>query len=323
MFNFKKENRIIPNGQSQLLGGLFGVCVGDALGVPFEFLSRKNIRECPCEEMVGYGTHNQRPGTWSDDSSLMLCTVESLVNDYDVEDIGKKFTDWFYNKLWTPYGNVFDIGCTTQSALKRINNGGSSKENGANDEQSNGNGSLMRILPMAYFLKDYDERKFEIIGDVSAITHGHIHSKIACSIYVELAINLLKGDSAQDSYDKMKPVIIEYYTKRGFGSELKNFDRLLCNNIKKYKERDIKSSGYVIHTLEASIWCLLNASSYSSTVLPAINLGGDTDTTGAVAGGLAGIYYGIENIPKEWTDCLARKDDIQELLSKYYNSMHK
>ncbi len=228
-----------------------------------------------------------------------------------------KFCAWLYQSYWTPYGETFGIGGTTFSAISRLKKGVSPVEAGGKDEYCNGNGSLMRILPLAYYL-NYNQtgKQFEIIHQVSSITHGHIRSQMACGVYIQLAMKLLKGGSLKSAYEGMKPPVLDQYGEKPYESELGHFARILQTDIAKYDETEINSSGYVIDTLEASLWCLLNYTSYEDTVLQAVNLGGDTDTTAAVVGGLAGIYYGFEDIPKHWIDKIARKEDIVELADK-------
>ena len=296
---------------NKVLNGILGLCVGDALGVPVEFVSRRVLNLNPVKDMQGYGSHNQAPGTWSDDSSLTLCLAESLCKGYDIYDIANKFHKWLYEGYWTATGEVFDVGGTTRMALGHIKKVRHPSLAGGRGEHDNGNGSLMRILPIAFYVKNMkNEKKFSIISEVSSITHGNIKSVIACSIYVEIAINLIKGQDIMDAYENMKPVILEYYKKY---PELESFRRILYEDISDVQEKEISSSGYVIDTLEASLWCCLNNSSYKEIVLKAINLGEDTDTTGAVAGGLAGLMFGVKNIPKKWLNVLARRDDIIEL----------
>lgn len=309
---------------NKVLAGLFGLCVGDALGVPYEFKSRQKLKRTPVEDMDGFGTHNQAPGTWSDDSSMTFCLVESLCvnDDVNLMDIAQKFSDWHEKWYWTPRGYVFDIGQTTRKAIRNFRANRNPELAGLDTNLSNGNGSLMRILPLAYYLENYEGDKFEIVHSVSAITHRHIKSKIACSIYVEFAINLLKGYKPKEAYKKTQETILEYYKDKVDVEELKHFDRVLKDDISRFKERDIQSSGYVIHTLEASLWSFLNSKNYETAVLTAVNLGEDTDTTGAVCGGLAGIYYGFDDIPVEWVHVIARRDDIIELSSKLYKKLY-
>ena len=302
---------------NKVLGGLFGLCVGDALGVPFESCSRGELNRHPVTAMVGYGVHNQPAGTWSDDSSLTFCLADSLCQGFDLHDIAAKFCKWLYEGYWTPYGKTFGVGNTTRQAIFRLTKGVDPEEAGGKGEYSNGNGSLMRILPLAYYLENTEPpKKIEIIHQVSSITHAHPRSQIACGIYIQLAINLLKGDKPELAYQTMKATISDFYRKEPYCVEVNNFARILHADISKLADDEIKSSGYVIDTLEASLWCLLNNNSYAETVLNAVNLGGDTDTTGAVTGGLAGIYYGYENIPKDWVEQIARKKDIMELANR-------
>ncbi len=296
----------------KIKGGLFGVCIGDALGVPVEFVSREKLKYAPIDRMIGFGTHNQPPGTWSDDSSMTLCLADSLCNGYDIYDIADKFLQWLFKNYWTAHGKVFDIGITTRLALENVKNIEHPYMAGGIEEDNNGNGSLMRILPIAFYVKDFDaKKKFKIVSQVSAITHGHIRSIISCCIYVEILINLLKGKNKKEAYEDMKKNIFDFFSNEK--QELIFFNRILNNDIASFHKNEINSSGYVIDTLEASFWCFLNNVSFKETVLTAVNLGGDTDTTGAVAGGLAGIYYGFEKIPDEWINKIARNNDILEL----------
>lgn len=305
---------------NSVLDGLFGLCVGDALGVPVEFQSRDQLKHHPVSDMIGYGTHHQPPGTWSDDSSLTFCLAESLCGGFDLHDIANKFCCWLDDAYWTPYGNVFDVGIATREAIFRLKHGTELIEADGIDEYSNGNGSLMRILPLAYYVQNADslEQKFSCIHDVSALTHAHPRSQMACGMYVQTALHLLRGASPRMAYEAMKRDILTYYDSKPYLQELPHFSAILKDNIAEYQEAEIQSSGYVVHTLEASLWCLLNYSSYAETVLAAVNLGEDTDTTGAVVGGLAGIYYGSDQIPATWIDRLARKDDIADLAHRLY-----
>ncbi|MBM4165653.1 MAG: ADP-ribosylglycohydrolase family protein [Ignavibacteria bacterium] len=297
---------------SKIKSALLGIAVGDALGVPVEFNTRKTLSENPITEMIGFGTHNQTPGTWSDDSSLTFCLAESLCKGYDLQDIAHNFEKWMYENFWTPHGEVFDKGGTTEIAIQRLHQGIRPYHSGQDDINSNGNGSLMRTLPLAFYLFDKPiEERFRVVREVSSITHAHIRSVIACFIYVEYAIQLLKTRDKVSAYKQVKIHVPEFLKSYKIHSEeILLFKRILSVDINKFKEKEISSTGYVLHTLEASLWCLLKCNSFTETVLCAVNLGDDTDTTGAVAGGLAGILYGVEHIPSNWLELLARKDDI-------------
>jgi ADP-ribosyl-[dinitrogen reductase] hydrolase len=299
--------------------GLFGLAVGDALGVPVEFKSRTYLKQNPVTEMFGFGTHHQPIGTWSDDSSLSFCLAESLCVGYDLNDIAKNFVKWYNEELWTPHGKVFDIGIATTHAILNIAKGHQPDLCGGFSESDNGNGSLMRILPLVFYLQKENDIEviYQKVKEVSSVTHAHFRSVFACFIYVIYCLEILKDKEKFEAYKNMKLVLSEFLKDKSFNPvEIALFDKILENDISKYNEKEIESSGYVLHSLEASFYCFLNSDSYEEAVLKAINLGGDTDTTGAIAGGLAGIYYGIENIPQRWIDNLARTNDIKDLAER-------
>ncbi len=273
--------------------------------------------------MIGYGTYNLPLGTWSDDSSLTFCLAEALTHGFDLNIIRENFVHWLYENYWTPKGVVFDIGNTTRQAITRIAKGENPELAGSFDEASNGNGSLMRILPLVFYLLDKPiNERYKIIKDVSSITHGNIRSVIACFYYLEFAIQIIEGRNKFEIYKNLQTKIPNYLISISINQEeIKIFHRLLTQNIYEEIEENIFSDGYVLHTLEASIWCLLTTNSYKDAVLKAINLGYDTDTTGAVTGGLAGLLYGFENIPQEWIKQIARKDDILNLAERLANKI--
>ena len=294
---------------------LFGVAVGDALGVPVEFTDRETLAVIPVTKMNAYGTHNMPAGTWSDDSSLTFCLAEALRFDFDLNIIGQNFVKWYYENYWTPHGKVFDIGISTKFAVEQLAAGKQADLAGERDEFSNGNGSLMRISPLLFYLlnKPINDR-FHITKGVSSLTHGHIRSVIACFYYLEFSRQLYAKIDKFEIYKNLQLELPQFFAKTSINAaETALFDRLLKSNIYEFEEKDIYSSGYVLHTLEASIWCLLKTSSYEDAVLKAVNLGEDSDTTGAVTGGLAGLLYGFDAIPSAWTKQIARFEDINEL----------
>jgi ADP-ribosylglycohydrolase len=183
---------------------------------------------------------------------------------------------------------------------------------------SNGNGSLMRILPMAYCHQSLTfSELISRVHEVSAITHAHARSQMACGIYISIAIALLEGFKPQEAYLQGLKNSQKIYSVPDFVAEMPHFARVFSGEVAKLPVAEINSEGYVIDTLEASLWCLLNSSSYSEAVLKAVNLGGHTDTTAAVTGGLAGIYYGVEGIPQQWMNQIARKQDIINLAKRF------
>jgi ADP-ribosyl-[dinitrogen reductase] hydrolase len=310
--------------RNYFLDVLLGISIGDALGVPVEFKSRKEIAKNPINGMIGYGTYNLPPGTFSDDSSLTFCLAEGLTQEFDLNKIAKNFVKWYHQNYWTPYGNVFDIGNTTRESIFRLSGGARPDLAGSFDEDSNGNGSLMRILPLVFYIKDKPiNERFEITKQISSITHGHIRSVIACFYYLEFAKQLIETKNKFEIYRNLQTEVSDFLNSTSINkSEISLFDRLLTRNIYELSESTIFSSGYVICTLEASIWCLMTTNNYMEATLKAVNLGKDTDTTGAVTGGLATILYGYDSIPKTWLKHLARKDDIIDLAKRLENKFN-
>jgi ADP-ribosyl-[dinitrogen reductase] hydrolase len=302
----------------EIKSSLFGLAIGDALGVPVEFKSRFYLKAKPLTMLIGYGTHDQPPGTFSDDGSLTFCLAEVLTTGYDLQKIAGLFIAWMYEGYWTPRGEVFDKGIATTQAIGRLKLGMRPDLAGGMGELDNGNGSLMRIMPLVFYLRDKPtQERFRITKEVSSLTHVHIRSVIACFYYLEFARLIRKGESNFEIYARLQQEIPLFLDTLSINpSEISRFDRLLKGNIAELPEDQIQSSGYVIHTLEASICCLLTTDHYKDAVLKAVNLGEDTDTTGAVTGGLAGLLYGYDAIPFEWIDILARQNDIEDLCNR-------
>lgn len=297
---------------------LFGVAIGDALGVPVEFESRFYLDKNPVRAMQTGGVHDQPAGTFSDDSSLTFCLAEALTKEFNLDEIGAYMVRWYYDNFWTAHGEVFDIGITTQAAIERISNGVELDKTGEYSESSNGNGSLMRIAPLVFYVHNMDlDERFACVKKVSALTHGHMRSVLACMYFIEFALGLLSNSDKYEVYHALQNQFCEMLMLLGIAvEESVVFDRLLRGSIYELNSSDIQSSGYVVHTLEASIWCLLTTHSFEEAVLTAVNLGEDTDTTAAVTGALAGIVYGVDAIPDEWLAVLARRTDIENLAER-------
>ena len=299
---------------------LLGTAIGDALGLPVQFLDREVVAKNPVTTMMGYGQFNVPAGTWSDDSSLSLCLAESLCKGYDLSDIANNFVKWMFEGFWTPFNKAFDIGKTTYFAVVNLRNGVSPYLAGMDRERDNGNGSLMRILPLVPYILNMElEERYKIIGEVSSLTHRHPRSILACIALCEFAIQYINQQSCEKAYQTMQQTLLQLLKREMFIEEDVPFKRLVglsYNEFKAIELKDIRSTGYVIDTLEASLWCIFNTSNFKDAVLKAVNLGDDTDTVGAIAGGLAGIIYGYDTIPSEWINVLARKDDIIELANR-------
>ncbi len=311
--------------KNAIKSAIFGLAIGDALGVPVEFRSRGDIAKNPVTDMRGMGTYNLPAGTFSDDSSMAFCLAEALTGGFDLSVIALNFLRWYSENYWTPRGVVFDIGISTREAILRLRKGVKPTDAGGRGEDSNGNGSLMRILPLLFYTWDKPvEERFAITQQVSQITHGHIRSVIACFYYLEFARGLLLKEDSKSIYARLQTEVPAFLnTQQIPPAETALFNRLLAGNIWEQQEDKIRSSGYVLHTLEASMWCLLTSNSYAEATLKAVNLGEDTDTTGAVTGGLAGLRWGFESIPAEWLVQLAKQEDVEDLCRRLADSLQK
>jgi len=293
-------------------GSLLGAAVGDALGVPVEFQSRKTREVDPVTGMREWGTHHQPAGTWSDDTAMIVATMTGLLeaDGYSPEAVLSEFSAWEDKAKHTPHGVVFDIGNATREAIVRHRSGTPATACGGTDEWSNGNGSLMRILPVALAFAN-DPELLEKASEMSALTHAHERSRLACAFYCLVASELLHDR------DLAKAVAFawEALDSRWEFSEAERDrfdswhpDRLLFRDIS-----EIHGTGHVVDTLEAALWVNGHHDSFADAVLAAVNLGVDTDTTGCVAGGLAGLLHGEEDIPREWREVLVKREELAEL----------
>lgn len=257
-----------------LRDAVWGAAVGDALGVPYEFMIRD---EFLCEDMVGFGTHYQPAGTWSDDTAMMLAICDSIrvLDHVDTADLLARFREWFYEGAYTPDRNVFDYGNATAQAL--------TSGVGCSGPNQNGNGSLMRTAPLAYV-----DCTDEDIRAASAVTHAH---HVSCDTCVEF-VHLLRR--LREDRDATLAELRAQYADRSRDS--------------------VRSGGFVVDTYDAARWCLATTSSYAECVLAAVNLGHDTDTTACVAGALAGEVYGINGIPAAWLSAMRGREVLEACL---------
>lgn len=295
---------------------LLGIAVGDALGVPVEFKERGTFH---IDRMCGYGTYNQPAGTWSDDTSLTLALVDALDGDtVSLPRMAQNFIAWHDTGAFTPHGTTFDIGNATARAIARLKRGITPEKAGGTEEFDNGNGSLMRIAPLVFVLgKKEPEERYRITQAVSSVTHAHPWSVTACFLYLEFLRRLYKGQAKEAAYAEVRR---EFATPRPFldADALAKFGRLLNNDIRELPESEIRSSGFVVDTLEAAFWSFLTTATYKEAVLKAVNLGEDTDTTGAVTGALAALAYGMDAIPRQWRDHLQGKEQIRRVIEKIF-----
>lgn len=303
--------------KNKKMGALFGFVVGDALGVPVEFEDRQKRVLDKVEGMRAYGTYGQPFGTWSDDTSLMLALIDAFLNGYSLSKLADNCVDFYRNAKFTPYNNVFDIGNTTINAIENIERGIPLNKCGGNTEYDNGNGSLMRILPLGLVWKQYDvDERIKQIEEVSAITHAHSRSKFACIIYSSFINELMVSNDKEIALDKTISFVNEMCEQQ-YKDEFDVYNRILSKSLFQEDGASIKSSGYVVDSLEAAMWCFMKYDTFDDVVLAAVNLGGDTDTIAAIAGGMAGSFYGVESIPDRWIQILAQKEQLKMMFDAF------
>ncbi len=315
------------------MSGIFGLAVGDALGCPVQFRTREEMDENPVSDMTGHGTFDMPAGSWTDDTSLALATMDSILQykRLDLRAVMNCYAKWLLKGEYTPFGKSYDIGHGTMDAiLCFLNNGFDAASCGGAEANNNGNGSLMRILPTCLYLLGTgteEDAAIHLVEQVSALTHAHPRSKLACGIYYNLVKAILETEPGTDALGReffakvlqkgMDEAMEHYAQDAEYRKELRHYER--CRDLdalQSVKRQDIRSSGYVVDSLEAALWCAVTAESYEEAMLLCINLGEDTDTIAAICGGLCGLYYGLDNIPEKWRKQLARKIYIKDLCEK-------
>ncbi len=312
------------------LDGVMGVVTGDALGCPVQFRSREEIAHDPVVTMTGHGTYDMPAGTWTDDSSMTVATLISIQENKGINlaDIMYRFVLWLTKGEYTPFGEAFDNGRCTTDAILRYLREPDVTTCGGTDKRDNGNGSLMRIMPACLYCceqqeagKMDDEEALLRIHQISGLTHNHMRAKIACGLYYFMVREIFLAAAPHN--DETLIDVLQRGIDAGFAfykrnlkylTELSYYGRL--HDLYVFRDlpaREIKSSGYVVDTLEASVWSLLKTNTLKDALLTAVNLGEDTDTVGAICGGLAGLFYGYEDIPGDWLAVLQRRDWLETL----------
>ena len=314
-----------------IFDGMYGLAVADALGVPYESETLEAMRMNPCTGMVGFRHHNQPAGSWSDDTSMSLCVADSLCRGFDTEDMMKKFSQWRSKHSYTANGVVFDIGRCCRRAINRYWDGLPADCCGDSSLNGNGNGALMRMLPVALYQCHYStaddehlEDFLELIHAASSVTHAHEIGLICCGLFsLTLREWLLcensgaaLADIARSAFEKGK----QTYTRMGgdyavYVNDPTYFDDP-CRLTGKTAD-ELPSWGYALNTWNIALWSLLTTDNYRDCVLKAVNLGGDADTNASVAGALAGVIYGKKAIPQEWVDTLLNKQLLDEIAGRF------
>lgn len=299
--------------QDRIRGGLLGLLIGDALGVPYEFHPPESIpplKRIAFTPPKGFSRAHAGvpPGTWSDDGSQALCLLASLLDrgELDLDDFAKRLLDWARDGYMAVDGRVFDIGIATRTALlQRLANRTKPEESGLADENSNGNGSLMRVLPLALWHTGRDEELAADAARQSLVTHRHMRSQVCCALYCLYARRILEG--ANEPWQNAFETLRSHYTDSSALAELE------C--IAQHDAKGPKGSGYVVDSLVAAkhAWLI---PTYTEAVRWAIALGHDTDTTACIVGGIIGLRDGIAGIPKRWTAQLRGRDLYEPLLDR-------
>jgi ADP-ribosylglycohydrolase len=297
---------------------LLGFALADALGVPYEFTDREDMDNTPATGISGFGTYHQPPGTWSDDTSMALCVMENLLEGGDDASLAEKFLRWYGEGYLTAHGDVFDIGFQTGTVLSELDRHGYQRRTDGFNSQAAGNGALMRVFPYA-FLPEFHHAFPLMLHDIR-ITHPSSISTECCLFFVRLLRSLVEGYSKEKAWQDA----IDFMQKReGFHtwdhdySATTYLNRLRNPGFVQLNRVDIKSSGFVVHTLEAAVWSFMNSTTYADAVLLAVNLGDDTDTVAAVCGALASVFYGPDSLPSDWLDALANRLLLEEMAEKW------
>lgn len=283
------------------LGCLLGLAAGDAVGTTLEFKPRGSFT--PIIDMDGGGPFNLEAGQWTDDTSMALCLAHSLVyrKKFNAEDQMNRYCNWWQLGYMSSTGDCFDIGMTVVTALRGYLE---SKDpfQGSVDPLSAGNGSLMRLAPIAMFYHPNLELMLRYAGESSRTTHGAEECIDACRYFASLLHACFLGLNKQEVLES------GFYTPK-----TKKVSEIAKGLYSSKEQSQIQGTGYVIDCLEAALWCFSKASSFEEAILMAANLGDDADTTAAVCGQVAGAYYGAEGIKSDWLAKLSMKDEITEL----------
>lgn len=304
-----------PSRKDRLRGGLLGLLVGDALGVPYEFHDAGSIpppAEIDMTPPVGFNRAHVGvpPGTWSDDGAQALALLDALLRDrtLNLDTFAANLLNWFQQGAFTPDGNVFDVGLQTRQAFYAIAAGKIASTSGPDGERDNGNGSLMRCLPVVMVAATRDDA-IHLARKQSLPTHGHVRSQLCCALYCLTAMGILEGQSAADAVRAAEDSLLDRHTGTPEESELKialdgRFDAP-------------QGSGYVVDSFWSAMHCVLSTHSYEDCVKRAVALGNDTDTTACIAGGLAGLVYGEGTIPRRWLAALHGRTTVESLLQHF------
>jgi ADP-ribosyl-[dinitrogen reductase] hydrolase len=296
--------------RDRALGAFLGLAIGDALGTTLEFEARD--ARAPVYDMVGGGPFDLLPGQWTDDTSMALCLGDSLIacDGLDERDLMERFCRWYQAGENSCTGGCFDIGITTRSALEQFRSTGNPVA-GPTDASTAGNGSIMRLAPVALRYWNDNEGLRDVARRQSYTTHGAQEAVDGCEALASLLASLIGGKPLTDALS-------------AFHGPFSGAVQAVMNGSWRGKTRsEIRSSGYVIHTLEAALWVVSKTTTFRDAVLLAVNLADDADTVGAVTGQIAGAAYGVSSIPEEWFTRLAWNARLADVADRLFGASIK
>lgn len=288
-----------PLIEDRAYGAMLGLAVGDALGVPLEFSERDSLPFV--SDMIGGGPFGLEPGEWTDDTSMALCLADALIANQTLDEIDllNRFVRWWKHGENSVNGRCFDIGITTREALDRFIELGTPAGRGPHNKMHAGNGSLMRLAPVAIFAASDVAEAVRLAHRQSMTTHANAVAAKACEFFATLLVEAMRG------VDK------DTALRSRFWFSDPDINGIAAGNWVGKTRDEISSSGYVIATLEAALWCVYRTSSFEEALILAVNLAHDSDTVAAVTGQLAGAIYGRSGIPQRWLDKLVGQEQIE------------
>ncbi len=298
--------------RNRAIGCLVGLAVGDAVGTTLEFKRRGSFK--PITDMIGGGPFDLEPGQWTDDTSMALCLAESLIEkrDFDPIDQLQRYVRWHTEGHLSSTGTCFDIGGTIYGALQDFRDTGQ-PYCGATEEETAGNGSLMRLAPIPLFYLTDPEKAIHNSGESSRTTHQAPQAIDACRYFGGLLVSAVNGATKDELLEPRHASIEGYWTNNDLDPRVA---AVADGSYKNKAEDELDNSGYVVATLESALWAFHTTDNYRDAVLAAVNLGGDADTIGTVCGQIAGAHYGLDAIPSDWVEKLALRDQIIQFAEK-------
>ena len=308
--NQKLMQEIEEKRKNKAKGAFFGLIIGDALGAAVEFKKRGSFKKLT--DMRSGGPHGLDAGYWTDDSSMALCLAESLSEEgFNLKNQLDKYLKWYQEGYLSSTEECFDIGANTARSLEYYKE---NEELPPERDRAAGNGSLMRLAPVAIYFRDDFNRAVEYSAKSSLTTHNNVMAADSCSYAGGLLQQFINSRIEMDAFKNkvIKDTAVDL--------DLDGRVTAAVTGAFKKDRSEIKSDGFVINTLEAALWAFLKSNSFNEAVLKAVNLGEDADTVGAVCGQIAGAYYGYNQIKKSWLEELAQREKLDEIFEKLYNN---